>query len=70
MRRRGKLSLELGASEPERFELANELGISNGATVFSSTLALELLYALLNPRIGINQSLSGITHNTHYKMAR
>lgn len=70
MRRRGKLSLELGAREPERFELANEFGISDGAAVFPSTLALKLLYALLNPRIGINQSLSGITHITHYKMGR
>jgi hypothetical protein len=64
MRRRLGLTLELGAREAQRLELADAFGIYRRLPGSAPpTLGLAFLDLLLDARIRVNQSFSGITHS-------
>jgi hypothetical protein len=60
-----QLASELGTRQPQRLERAHFFRIAYGLRVDLSALAFELLHSFLNSRIGIDESLAGITHNPH-----
>jgi len=62
MGRRVELTLEFSPRQTKRLELAERIGIAHDFRAPLGTLACKFFHALLNPRIGIDQSLSGITH--------
>src|SRR5436190_11013996 len=65
--RRGlQLTLELGARQPQRLARADLLRILDGLAALRLALAIQLLDPFLDPRVGVNQSLSRITHGAHY----
>jgi len=60
---RSELSLQLGACEPQRLERPRAFRIAHDPDVLLRALVFEILAALLNPRLGVNQSLARITHS-------
>ena len=66
-----ELPQQLGAREAERFHLASHLGIDLRSAIFRDLAALlEFIHALLQARFSVDQSFSGITHESaNYTLA-
>jgi serine/threonine protein kinase len=60
-----KLTMQLGARQPQRLDLARALRVPVQHTLTRlPACLLEFVHALLNARIGVDQSLSGVTHES------
>ena len=66
-----ELPLQLGARQAERFHLAGHLGVDLRSAIFRDPAALlEFIHALLQARFSVDQSFSGITHESgNYTLA-
>ena len=65
VRRQLRLALQLDARKAQRFGLSNELGVDLGALVPGDLAAfLEFIHALLQARFSVDQSFSGVTHES------
>jgi hypothetical protein len=62
VRRGRELPLELPACEPQRLDRVQPFRIANRLQVLLFARLLHLFLALLNPRLGVNQSFACITH--------
>jgi ATP-dependent helicase Lhr and Lhr-like helicase len=71
MHRRLRLASKLGAREPQRLAGALTFGIDRGAPGCAAFLCEAFIHPLLQPRVRIDESFSGITHiNYCSRMAR
>ena len=63
MRRHVRLTLELGACQPQRFDLPDPFRIDRRLRgVAATTFGLTFFDLLLDARFGVDQAFSGITH--------
>jgi hypothetical protein len=62
MRRRSELAFEVGPRESQRFQLAQSRKVHRGRRLLFRPRLGQLVHPLLNPRLDVNQSFSGITH--------
>jgi hypothetical protein len=56
------LALELGFREPQRFNLANAIGVGRCGAAAPAALGFPLFHLFLNSRVRVDEAFSGITH--------